>query len=200
MSGFYQVRNTPRAKRILAVLTASGCYLPECLPFGPMNGPEDFARVVDTLFAMGKSRIRRLNREWQVYVDDFCVRTGRWRGGKAYSDADHDRDIAAASAQGQAQRPAAAEARGRLAKLARRSTDGEVAAKGPGPSSTGCDAGDGPERESDSDGPCPRARLIPGDLQEASDDTLMRDIPPAFVCSPTLSWEAGKAGSLPVRQ
>ena len=111
VSGFNQVRNTPRSKRILAVLTASGCYLPECLPFGPMNGPEDFARVVDTLFAMGKARVRRLNSEWQVYVDDFCVRTGRWRGGKPFSDEEYGRQIAEASVQGQARRPAAEEAR-----------------------------------------------------------------------------------------
>ena len=35
VSGFNQVTSTSRAKRILAVLTASGCYLPECLPFSP---------------------------------------------------------------------------------------------------------------------------------------------------------------------
>ena len=77
------------------------------------------ASVVFTLFAMGKARVRRLNREWQVYVDDFCVRTGRWRGGKAYSDEEYDWQIAAASLQGPAYRPAAEEAKHRLSKLAR---------------------------------------------------------------------------------
>ena len=131
-SGLNQVRNTPRAKPILAVLSASGCCLPDCLPRGPMKGPEDFARVVDTLFAMGKARVRRVNREWQVYVGAFCARTGKWRGGKAYSDEEYDRQITAASLQGQAHHPAAEEARHRLSKLARPPEKGEEAKQGLG--------------------------------------------------------------------
>ena len=60
------------------------------------------------------------------------VRTGRWRGGKAYNDEEYDRLIAAASLQGQAHRPAAEEAKHRLSKLARPPTKGEEAVQGLG--------------------------------------------------------------------
>ena len=141
VAGFNQLRNSPRAQRVLAVLASSGCYLPKCLNFGPTNGPEDFARVVDTLFAMGKSRVRRLNREWNVYVDDFCVRTGRWRGNRGYTDEEYQEMEAAATIAGQALRPVISEARRRTD---RPETDGEKAMLCRGTSSSGCNAGDGP--------------------------------------------------------
>ncbi len=34
----------------MAVLTASGCYLPFGLTFGPTNGPEDFQELVFIIF------------------------------------------------------------------------------------------------------------------------------------------------------
>ena len=79
VSGFNQIRNTERAKRVLAVLASSGCYLPNALTMGGHNGPDDFSFAVDTLFSLGPNQARRLNKQWQVYVDDFCARTGRWR-------------------------------------------------------------------------------------------------------------------------
>ena len=86
VSGFNQVPNSERAKRVLAVLAASGCYLPTCLTMGGTNGPEDFSFGVDTLFGLGKMHKRRLNNQWVVYVDDFSVRSGRWRHGNPCTD------------------------------------------------------------------------------------------------------------------
>ena len=42
VAGFNQVANTERARQVLAVVARSGVYLPRCLTFGPVNGPEDF--------------------------------------------------------------------------------------------------------------------------------------------------------------
>ena len=91
--GFNQVKNSRRARRALAVLANSGCYLPEVLTMGPTNGPEDFSFVVDLLFSLGRRARRRLIKEWLAYIDDFCVRTGRWCGGQAVSDEIYDREL-----------------------------------------------------------------------------------------------------------
>ena len=40
--GFNQVENDPESAKKMAVLVASGTYLPRGLTFGPTNGPEDF--------------------------------------------------------------------------------------------------------------------------------------------------------------
>ena len=32
-------------------------------------------------------------KEWLAYMDDFCIRTGTWRGGSPVSDAIHDQDV-----------------------------------------------------------------------------------------------------------
>ena len=141
VAGFNQLRNSPRAQRVLAVLAPSGSYLPKCLNFGPMNGPEDFARVVATLFALGKSRVRRLNKEWNVYVDDFCVRTGRWRGNRGYSDEEYSRMEAAAAIAGAPLRPVLVEAE---LRTMRKETEGEEGASGLGVTASACSAGDGP--------------------------------------------------------
>ena len=79
---------------MLAVLASSGCYLPNSLTMGGHNGPDDFSFSVDTLFSLGPNQARRLNREWMVYVDDFCARMGRWREGSPVTDAQHDRELA----------------------------------------------------------------------------------------------------------
>jgi len=44
--GFNHIRNTKRARKALAMITMSGIYLPICLPFGPLNGPEVFQRMM----------------------------------------------------------------------------------------------------------------------------------------------------------
>ena len=69
--GFNQVDNTPETAQKMAVLTASGCYLPRGLTFGPTNGPEDFQDLVFNIFS------RRLYREWYLFLDDLSIATGR---------------------------------------------------------------------------------------------------------------------------
>ncbi len=59
--GFNQVDNEPETEKKMAVLIASGSYLPRGLTFGPTNGPEDFQELVFTVFA------RRLYREWSFF-------------------------------------------------------------------------------------------------------------------------------------
>ncbi len=93
VSGFNQVRNSERARRVLAVLAASGCYLPNCLTMGGSNGPEDFCFTVDTLFGLGQHHERRLNRQWIVYIDDFACRTGRWKHGHPVTDEEHAQEL-----------------------------------------------------------------------------------------------------------
>ena len=65
--GFNQVDNTPEASQKMAVLCASGCYLPRGLTFGPTNGPEDFQDLVFNIFQ------RRLYREWFLFLDDLSL-------------------------------------------------------------------------------------------------------------------------------
>ena len=85
VTGFNQVENAERAKRVLALVSRSGQFLPTCLTFGPQNGPEDFAYVVDRIYA-GKHRRMRLMKEWLPYVDDLTIRSGRVLDGVVYRD------------------------------------------------------------------------------------------------------------------
>ena len=85
VAGFNQVVNTPRARRMLAIVARSGQFLPVCLTFGPVNGPEDFAYAVDRNFAPGRDAKRRYCTEWQAYVDDLTVRTGKVLDGVFYN-------------------------------------------------------------------------------------------------------------------
>ena len=48
--GFNQVDNEPETAKKMAVLAASGCYLPRGLTFGSTNGPEDFQELVFLIF------------------------------------------------------------------------------------------------------------------------------------------------------
>ena len=61
MSGFNQIRNTKRAREVLAIVARSGKYLPVGLTFGPVNGPDDFNFVADRAYAPrgGVSATRR---------------------------------------------------------------------------------------------------------------------------------------------
>ena len=103
-TGFNQVVNTTRARRMLAIIARSGQFLPICLTFGPVNGPEDFAYVVDRNFAPGREAKRRYCTEWQAYVDDLTVRTGKVLDGVFYSDDENtDKLRTAVKAAGEAQ-------------------------------------------------------------------------------------------------
>ena len=88
VTGFNQVINTPRARQMLAIIARSGQFLPICLTFGPVNGPEDFAYVGDRNFAPDRDAKRRYCNEWLAYVDDLTVRTGRCVDGVLYNDSE----------------------------------------------------------------------------------------------------------------
>ena len=143
VKGFNQVPNSERARRVLAVLANSGCFLPRVLTLGPCNGPEDFQMAVDTLFALGPRHRRRLCKQWQVYIDDFCVRSGRWRNGFPISDEAYAEAMAAARPKTQAPR-ALGEALSAAGFRSHATTDGEEATDGRGPASKADCAGDGP--------------------------------------------------------
>ena len=68
---FNQADNEKETAKKMAVLAASGCYLPRGLTFGPTNGPEDFQDLVFNVFS------RRLYREWYLFLDDLSIATGR---------------------------------------------------------------------------------------------------------------------------
>ena len=93
VTGFNQIANTRRAMEILAIVARSGKFLPVCLTFGPVNGPDDFCFVVDRAFGPGRNRKGRYTKEWVAYVDDLTIRTGRSIDGKFLTDAEHDQEI-----------------------------------------------------------------------------------------------------------
>ena len=64
------IMNNETAKN-MAVLCASGCYLPRGLTFGPTNGPEDFQELVFMVFQ------RKLYTDWFLFLDDLTIATGR---------------------------------------------------------------------------------------------------------------------------
>ena len=100
LRGFNLLRNTKFSKLVLAILADSGCHLPECLQLGGANGPFDFQNVVDETFTMSPPQYPVLakvaprpawyGRQWKNYLDDFCIRTGRWNNGSPCTDADYE--------------------------------------------------------------------------------------------------------------
>ena len=93
VTGFNQLINTERARLMLAIIARCGQFLPKCLTFGPHNGPEDFAYVVDRVFSPGKRQVRRFCKEWLAYVDDLTIRTGRVIDEKFSTDAEYSARI-----------------------------------------------------------------------------------------------------------
>ena len=93
VTGFNQIANTRRAMEILAIVARSGKFLPVCLTFGPVNGPDDFSYVVDRAFGPGRNRKMRYTKEWVAYVDDLTVRTGRCIDGQFLTDEEFDSEI-----------------------------------------------------------------------------------------------------------
>ena len=71
---------------MLAIVARSGQFLPQCLIFGPCNGPEDFAFATDRVYAPGRDRKQRFCKQWHLYADDITVRTGRVLDGVIYTD------------------------------------------------------------------------------------------------------------------
>ena len=69
--GFNQVDNEEETAKKMAVICASGCYLPRGLTFGPTNGPEDFQELVFMVFH------RKLYTDWFLFLDDLTIATGR---------------------------------------------------------------------------------------------------------------------------
>ena len=78
---------------VLAIVARSGKFLPVCLTFGPVNGPDDFCFVVDRAYAPGRGRKLRYTREWVAYVDDLTVRTGRVVDGLFLTDDQSEAEV-----------------------------------------------------------------------------------------------------------
>ena len=93
VTGFNQIANTKRAMEVLAIVARSGKFLPVCLTFGPVNGPDDFCFVVDRAFGPGRGRKLRYTREWVAYVDDLTIRTGRVVDGQFKTDDEAEKEI-----------------------------------------------------------------------------------------------------------
>ena len=99
VTGFNQIANTRRAMEVLAIVARSGKFLPICLTFGPVNGPDDFCYVVDRAYGPGRSQKLRYTKEWVAYVDDLTIRTGRVVDGAFMTDEEHDHEIKEAMRQ-----------------------------------------------------------------------------------------------------
>lgn len=99
VAGFNHVKNTPRAREMLALLWRTGQFLPICLTFGPHNGPDDFSYVVDRVYAPGARSKRRFCKEWLAYVDDLTVRTGKVVDGVVITDEEYEERISHAIAR-----------------------------------------------------------------------------------------------------
>ena len=108
VSGFNQIRNTKRAREVLAIVARSGKYLSVGLTFGPINGPDDFNFVVDRAYAPGRGRRLKYTKEWIVYVDDLTVRTGRVIDGQFFTDAQAEGAVREACAKGAVAAPQSA--------------------------------------------------------------------------------------------
>ena len=108
VNGFNQIRNTKRAREVLAIVARSGKYLPVGLTFGPINGPDDFNFVVDRAYAPGRGRRLKYTKEWIAYVDDLTVRTGRVIDGQFFTDAQAEGAVREACAKGAVAAPQSA--------------------------------------------------------------------------------------------
>jgi hypothetical protein len=79
--GINQIGNDPEVSVKMAIITPSGQWLPKGLTFGPMNGPEDFQKMVFTIF------LSRLGSEWHLYLDDLAVAPKERRAAEAEVEA-----------------------------------------------------------------------------------------------------------------
>jgi hypothetical protein len=74
---------------MLAIVARSGQFLPRCLTFGPMSGPEEFCYVIDRFYSPGSRSKKRYCSGWLACIDDLTIRTGRVLVGLWLSDAEH---------------------------------------------------------------------------------------------------------------
>ena len=79
------------------MLSEIGCLLPQALQLGGANGPFDFQYVVDVLFQPEGGRRRRFGDLWRNYLDDFCIRSGRWFRNGPFTDEAYKALLAAAT-------------------------------------------------------------------------------------------------------
>ncbi|CAK9069122.1 Pro-Pol polyprotein, partial [Durusdinium trenchii] len=93
VTGFNQIKNTRRAMEVLAIVARSRKFLPVCLTFGPVNGPDDFCYVVDRAYAPGRGRKMKYTREWVACADDLTVRTGRVVDGRYLTDDQAEEEV-----------------------------------------------------------------------------------------------------------
>ncbi len=110
VTGLNQIVDTLRARLMLAVIANTGTFLPKCLKFGPHNGPEDFAYVVDQVCSPGAEQKRRFCKEWLAYVDDVTIRTGRVVEGQFFTDDEVEERIRLASQNAEVEAQSAQEA------------------------------------------------------------------------------------------
>jgi len=97
LKGFNLMKNTQFSTEVWAVLSEIGCLLPQALQLGGANGPFDFQYVVDVLFQPEGGRRRRFGDLWLNYLDDFCIRSGRWFRNGPFTDEAYKALLAAAS-------------------------------------------------------------------------------------------------------
>lgn len=71
-SGFWQLRMEEKSKEMTAFRTEDGHFQFTRMPFGLVNAPASFQRMVNALF----SRLKGLN--FQVFIDDCCIASDTW--------------------------------------------------------------------------------------------------------------------------
>jgi hypothetical protein len=61
---------------VLAGVSDRGTILHRGLPFGPKNGPPSWQRLMHKVFA--KKLFIRDGDGLIIFIDDFCIRSGKW--------------------------------------------------------------------------------------------------------------------------
>ena len=59
------------------------------MQLGPENGPEDFQYSTDEVYTLSPMHRLRLNKVWENFVDDWCIRTGRFSDGEPVTEAEY---------------------------------------------------------------------------------------------------------------
>ena len=78
VSGFNHLLLTPFARQVLAGVIMSGVFLHRGLPFGPVNGPEAWQKLMHLLFR------RQLFRRWSRIMVDSAARLRLWNREPGY--------------------------------------------------------------------------------------------------------------------